>query len=261
MQNEIDNARECLRSGDVEGALSAYERASQKQDGDMQYEDIRLAICVCKYYLGCQTGKMSEIEKTGEVLRNVIFLCRKAGLVCRDNDDYRLQEFARERGVDPKGMSLKDLVFLGNEHSRIGAIDAESLCFLGDLVCKGAKAPLGVADTLLYNKDAKRIRGMNAEDMIQHIFVCLAVYLEEMGLDRDLKLRLYNQIVDLKAWSGSSLFNTNFTLYGNNENNLSINDKMNEAYQLTGRVNPQLKIMLITMGSVMLIILIIFLIF
>lgn len=184
-------------------------------------------------------------------MRHEIFICRKAGLVCGSFDKDDLKEFARKRGVKPKGMSLKELVFVGSDKTRIGAIDADTMCLLGALVYKGSKASI----SLMQIGETKKInyfRGYVAEDVRDYMLICLAVYLEEMGLDRSLKDELYNQIVNIESCTDGTSGKRRYRLFGNFEAKLSIRDKMNDIYKSSRRLNPHIKTLLIIIASVFL---------
>lgn len=247
-KNELDNAKNCLAAGDVNGALSAYQRFARELGGeDMKEKDIDLAVRACSYFIASQTGKISEIELAGRELDGALYCCFSAALAFTKRDLAMEKQYSLMAGFATKDMSDKELVLAGRFDRKIGSLDAESVLYLGGLVYNAVKFPL----KLLQLGDSKRTmfsRQETASRMRDYMLICMDVYLEKMGLDDAMRRRLYLQIANLDAFSPK---NETYILFGENEKNLSVSKKMSEIYKYLHIMNPRIARLLLVLLAVL----------
>ncbi len=255
-QNELDNAKNCLAAGDVSGALSAYESCARELGGEnLKKVDIALAIRVCNYYLACETGEIAQVDRTGNELSSEIYGCRQAALALDKHDMVFVDKMVQLSDGAFDGMSTKEILMADNGGRMIGALDGESLLYLGALVRNGAKIPLKFLQ-IGDGKSANNLRGRLANNMRDYMLIALTVYLEDAGMSEDFRRKFYMQLVELE-FCVQNLDNPNYILYGLNGKNLSTKKKMQEIYKYLHIMNPRLLLYLLAIIPVIIILMII----
>ena len=222
IEQQAQNALDCLSRGEVESALSVYESIASDQrkflkNGDKPFADVDVCLTACRYFMACNTGEVDTITNADKELSSAIKQCLA---VFQNGDEDEL---------------------------RVGFVDANALIYIAGLILRGSQIPLKFLQLKNTANTQRRERPKLAFLVRDYALCCLEVYIRAEDLPEERKTLLYKAIADLDTFAVEKGERTGAskTSVRINGQRLDCSKKMEEIYKTVKYENPRLKLYLI----------------